>query len=204
MRTAIRLTRHHFNDLASHFLALSSGDRFLRFGWVMTDVEIVAYVQSMFVSADSAFVVVEPDRDISGVLHLESMGCGVNLGLSVSAWARNLGIGTLLLQRAGLLARARTLRTLFVRNLNFNAALQQLALRLGMRVACAPNGLATSLEVPPANGHVARLGESWEKITLADDSLRSQWNGASADASPLELPELIFSRAGADHVDHSI
>jgi hypothetical protein len=202
MKTPIRLTHRHFRDLASHFLALSCGDRFLRFGWVMTDVEIVAYVESMFVSVDNAWAVVEPDRDISGVVHLESMGCGVNLGLSVSAWARNLGIGTLLLQRAGLLARARALTTLFVRNLSLNAALQQLALRLGMRVACAPNGLTTSLELPPANGHVARLDEFWEKITLADDSLRSHWNGASA--SLLELPEPIFSRTGAEHVDHSI
>jgi hypothetical protein len=193
MRTATRLTRPHFRDLVSHFLALSSGDRFLRFGWVLTDVEIVAYLEGMFASADSAWVMVEPDRDISGVLHLESMGCGVNLGLSVSAWARNLGIGTFLLQQAGLLARARTLTTLFVRNLNFNTALQHLALRLGMRVACAPDALTTSLEVPPANGHVARLDEFRGEITLADDSLRSQWNGASPDPSRLDLPEPIFS-----------
>jgi len=193
VRTAIHLTQLHFHKLASHFLALSSGDRFFRFGWVMTDVEIVSYVESMFVSGDRALVVVEPDRDISGVLHLESMGCGVNLGLSVSAWARNSGIGTLLLQRADLLARARALTTLFVRNLNFNTALQQLALRLGMRVACAPDALATSLEVPPANGHVARLDGLRERITLADDRLRPQWNGASTSASQPELPEPIFS-----------
>jgi hypothetical protein len=192
MRTAIRPTHLHFRDLANHFLALSSGDRFLRFGWVMTDVEIVAYVESMFVSVDNAWAVVEPDRDISGVVHLESMGCGVNLGLSVSAWARNLGIGTLLLQRAGLLARARALTTLFVRNLRLNAALQQLALRLDMRVACAPNALTTSLEVPPANGHITQLDEFRGKITLADDSLRSEWNAVSGDPSLLDLPEPIF------------
>jgi hypothetical protein len=193
MRTAIRLAHLHFHDLAGHFLALSSGDRFFRFGWVMTDVEVAAYVESLFVLGDSVLVVVEPDRDISGVLHLESMGCGVNLGLSVSAWARNLGIGTLLLQQAGLLARARALTTLFVRNLNFNTALQRLALRLGMRVACTPNAQTTSLEVPAANGHAARLHEFMGKITLADDSLRSQWNGVSPDASSLDFPEAFLS-----------
>jgi hypothetical protein len=182
----------HFHDLAGHFLALSPNDRFLRFGWVMSDAAIVAYVESMFVSDDTALVVVEPGRGISGVLHLESMGCGVNLGLSVSAWARSLGIGTLLLQRAGLLARMRALTTVFVRNLNFNTPLQRLALRLGMRVACAPNALTMSLEIPPANGHAAVLDELRGKITLADDSLRSQWNGVSADAL-LDLPEPISS-----------
>ena len=192
MRTAIRPTHLHFPDLAGPFLALSPNDRFLRFGWVMSDAGIVAYVESMFVSDDTALVVVEPSRGISGVLHLESMGCGVNLGLSVSAWARSLGIGTLLLQRAGLLARARALTTVFVRNLNFNTPLQRLALRLGMRVACAPNALTMSLEIPPANGHAARLDEFRGKITLADDSLRSQWNEVSPDAL-LDLPEPISS-----------
>ena len=193
MKTAMHLTQLHFHDLARHFLTLSSGDRFLRFGWVMTDVEIVAYLERVLASVDSALVVVEPDGDISGVLHLESMGCGVNLGLSVSAWARNLGIGTLLLQRASLVARARGVTTLFVRNLNFNTALQRLGLRLGMRVACAPKALTMSLEIPPANGHVARLDEFRGKITLADDSLRSQWNEVPPVAPLLDLQQPMFS-----------
>jgi hypothetical protein len=193
MRTAICLTQFHRHDLASHFLALSSGDRFLRFGWVMTDVEIIIYVESLFLPIDTVFGVVEPDCDVSGALHLESMGCGVNLGLSVSAWARNLGIGTLLLQRAGLLARARNLKTLFVRNLNFNTALQRLALRVGMTVACAPKALTASLEVPATDGHGARHDEFAGKIALADDSLRAQCNGVSPDASLLDLPKPIFS-----------
>ena len=80
-----------------------------------------------------------------------------------------------------------------MRNLSFNTALQRLALRLGMRVACAPSALATSLEVPPMTGHAARLGEFRENITLADDRLRPQWNGALTSASPPDLPEAIFS-----------
>jgi GNAT superfamily N-acetyltransferase len=193
MRTVICPTQLHFHELASHFLGLSRGDRFLRFGWTITDVGIVAYVESLFASSDNVFVVVEPRRDISGALHLEPMGCGVSLGLSVSARARNLGIGTLLLQRAGRLASARGLKTLFVRNLNLNAGLQRLALRLGMRVACAPHALTASSEMAAANGHDARRDEFAGKITLADDLLRSQWNGCSPDVALLDLPEPVFS-----------
>jgi hypothetical protein len=193
MRTAICPTPLHFDELAAHFMALSSGDRLLRFGWVTTDAEIAAYLQSLAVSTDPVFVVVEPDRDISGVLHFESMGCGVALGLSVSSWARGLGIGTLLLERAGLLACARGLKTLFVRNLNLNHQLQRLALRLGMGVACARNALTASLEVPAAKCLGGRLDKLAGNITLADDSLRSQWNAASPDGSLLDLPEPIFS-----------
>lgn len=178
MRTAMRPTQLHFRKLASHFVSLTSGDRFLRFGWVATDVDIVAYVESLFVSAAHVFAVVEPDGDISGVLHLEFTDGGANVGLSVSSWGRNQGIGTLLLQRAGLLACARGLKALFVRNLNFNSALQQLALRLGMNVACTPNALSTLRQTPEPDGlDVERDGYNGG-IALVDDSLRSRWDGA--------------------------
>jgi hypothetical protein len=62
-----------------------------------------------------------------------------------------------------------------------------------MRVACAPNAQTTRLEVPAPNGHAVRVDEFMGKITLADDSLRSQWNGVSPVASSLDLPESILS-----------
>lgn len=179
MRTTIRPTQLHFRRLASHFLSLTSGDRLLRFGSVVTDIDIVAYVERLFVSAASVFVVVEPDEDISGVLALEFTGNDIKLGLSVSSWARNLGIGKVLLQRAATLACARGLRTLFVPNLGFNDALQQLALGLGMNVACAGGTLSAIVEGPRSKRHEVHDCGFAGSITLADDSLRSQWNGAS-------------------------
>jgi hypothetical protein len=190
MRTAMCPTQLHFRKLASHFIGLPSSDRFLRFGWVATDVDIVAYVESLFVSAASVFAVVEPDGDISGVLHLEFTGAGANVGLSVSSWARNQGIGTLLLQRAGLLACAQGLKTLFVRNLNFNSALRQLALRLGMNAARAPNALSARRETAEPNGHDVERDGFGGRIMLVDDSLRSNWDGAFCDA-------VLFDSAGS-------
>jgi len=190
MRSTICPTHLHFHDLASHFLALPANDRFLRFGWVMTDVDIVAYVENLLQSIGNVFVVVEPAPDISGVLHLEFTRYGVEMGLSVSAWARGKGIGTLLLERAALVAGARGARTLFVRNLNFNAALRRLAHRVGMQVACAPGTRSTRLErLVAGNGQVGH-GSGAGTITLADHSLRSQWGrAATADSPTDELPE---------------
>jgi GNAT superfamily N-acetyltransferase len=185
MRTAIRATQQHFHDLASHFLALGPGDRRWRFGWALTDAQIVAYVESLLASDDTVLVVGEPLRGISGVLHLESMGSGVTLGLSVSARSRGLGIGTLLLQRAKLLARAQGLTTLYLRNLSANSTVQRLALRLGMTVACARSARGAALQAPAPQPPDA---VSAPMITLADDSLRPQWNGAPAGA---RLPDLI-------------
>ncbi len=181
MRSAICPTYLQFHDLASHFLALTARDRFLRFGWVMTDVDIVAYVESLLQSGGNVFVVVEPAPDISGVLHLESTSGGANVGLSVSPWARGQGIGSLLLERAGL-----------VRNLNFNAALRRLAQRAGMHVACAPSARSPRIDRPAAsNGRVRHDRSEWN-ITLADHSLRSQWSrAASLDTAAAELQERI-------------
>ena len=195
MRTAICPTQLHFRRLASHFLSLTTGDRLLRFGKVLTDVDIVAYVERLFVSAANLFVVEEPDRDISGVLALEFTGRDMKLGLSVSSWARNLGIGKALLQRAAELARARGMKTLFVPNLRFNTALQQLALSLGMNVACA-SGLVTAVaEVPKAAAHEVRERGAFDgSITLADDSLRAGSEAVeSAGAGTADVPETITS-----------
>ena len=193
MRTAICPTQLHFHELIGHFLAMGSNDRLLRFGGVMSDAWIVSYVESLFASAESVLVVVEPGGNISGALHLESTDCGVVLGLSVSSWARRLGIGTLLLQRAGLLARTRGLKTLFIRNLSLNTALQQLVLRLGMSVACASTALSTRLEVPATSKRDTPRAGFTAQITLADDSLRSQWNAAPPNARLPDLTEPIPS-----------
>ena len=156
MRTAVCSTQLHFRRLARHFLSLTSGDRLLRFGSVLADIDIVAYVERLFVSASSVFVVVEPDQDISGVLAFEFTQRGGKLGL--------------LLQRAAVLARTRGLTTLFVPNLRFNTALQQLALSLGMNVACAAGAL-TAMAEPPAGDRHELQDRAFAAITLADDSL---------------------------------
>lgn len=190
MRSAICPTHLHFHDLASHFLALTANDRYLRFGWVLSDWDIVTYVETLLNSTGNVFVVLEPAPDISGVLHLELHDGGADLGLSVSAWARRQGIGSLLLERAALLASARGVRTLFARSLNHNAALRGLALRAGMQVACAPSIRSAQPERPADRDAFVERGPFTPKITLADRSLRSQWSpGRPRDATHAELGE---------------
>jgi len=184
MRIAIRPSVHQFHDLAAHFLALSAPDRYLRFGWEMNDDDIVAYVETLLLALDTSFVVVEPAPDIAGVAHLEILGNCANLGLSVSATARGNGIGTLLLKRAGLLANACGVGTLFVRHLNANGSLRRLASRLGMRVAYAPGAQSLRLELPPSNENIAEHRELAGRITLADHQLRHRWHATQRLRSP--------------------
>jgi len=197
MRIAMYPTELHFRKLASHFVSLTSGDRFLRFGAVVTDVDIVAYVKGLFASTANVFAVIEPDGDISGVLHLEFADGGANVGLSVSSWARNQGIGTLLLQRAGVVARARGLQTLFVRNLNFNSPLQRLALRLGMNLLGSPDTPIRRGEMQKADDHDLELDDFRGRITLVADPRPCQFKRESTAAMPLDLAKPISSRTGA-------
>jgi len=192
MRTVICPTQLHFHDIASHFLALTAGDRFLRFGWVMSDVDIVAYVEGLLHAIGNVFIVVEPAPDVSGVLHVEFRNGAAELGLSVSAWARGKGIGSLLLEKAGLLAAARGVPTLFVRNLNSNEALRRLARHAGLRVACAPGAGSTQLELPARGVNGVAGGPAGWPITLADHSLRFEWSRlAASDPSIDEAREKL-------------
>ncbi len=203
MRTAICPTELHFHDLACHFLALAAGDRFLRFGWVLSDVDVVAYVEHLYQAPGTTFMVLEPAPEVAGAVHVELTETGAGLGLSVSAWARGKGIGSLLLERAGLYACSHGIGTLFVRNLSSNAALKKLAHRVGMRVACAHDAQSTRLEIP-ANGQAASLERSiLARITLADDSLRHRWGGPpQADAHSMIRLNRRHPESGGHHVDH--
>jgi GNAT superfamily N-acetyltransferase len=190
MRSAICPTKLQFHDLASHFLALTARDRFLRFGWVLSDDDVVSYVESLMHSIETVLVVVDVPPEICGVLHLDVTGRCADLGLSVSGWVRGKGIGTLLLERACRLASARGVTTLFMRNLNRMPALMRLARRVGMNVICAPRAGANQLESPAGSNGATRHDASSADVTLADYDLRFQWNSRLPVDSPnVETPE---------------
>jgi hypothetical protein len=62
-----------------------------------------------------------------------------------------------------------------------------------MNVACAPDASSASLEVPATGNGATRPDRLAGKITLADDSLRAQWNGAPGQVSLLDRPEPVFN-----------
>jgi len=159
----------------------------------MTDVDIVAYgrepvaIHRQRVRSPGA-----GSRYLRRAATLSQPAAERNVGLSVSPWARGKGIGSLLLERAGLVATARGIRTLFVRNLNFNAALRRLAQRTGMRVACASSARSPRNR-PAGGGQWPRSARSLRVEHHAGRSRRCALSGAGR-------PRLIRGRriAGAD------
>jgi GNAT superfamily N-acetyltransferase len=193
MRSASALKSHQFHDLAGHFLALNADDRRLRFGWVISDAGLVAYVENAMRVADDIFVVEEPSPDIAGAACMDFYGGCADLGLSVSGGARCKGIGRCLLERAALHAGVRGVRTMFVFNLDGNEPLRRLARAMGMRIALEPGGGSTRLELPPLARGIGSGGAIPPTITLADRSLRFDWAAPKSDA-----PSTIDRRETSD------
>ncbi len=172
MRNASCPTSLDFHNLVAHFLALSTRDRVLRFGELLSAADICAYVESMLREPQSVLVVREPIPDLAGVLHLVFSGGAAVLGLSVASWARGQGVGSLLLQRAVRMAQSREARIVYVRNLSSNPELRRLAQRMGLSVAWAPDRSSTQLELPLGTACPILGRRSEDRITLADHYLR--------------------------------
>ena len=186
MKTQIRSSEFDFHELAYHFLSLNATDRYLRFGRVSSDLEIVAYADSLLGRGECVFAVAEPAPSVTGVLHLEMSDGGAYLGLSVSDWARRRGIGTALLGQAAYVASSRDIRVFRVRNLNANFALRNLAHQVGMNVAWTPATGPAQLDPPDrgvSHGDVQYIAG---RIALVDHSL-----GLSRSVQPERVSDCV-------------
>ena len=136
------LAAHHRSRLLKHFLALGEEDRLLRFGQVVGDHVIEAYVDSIDFDHDKVFGVYDERLTLIGVGHLAYLrdnpqGRVAEFGVSVSESARGKGIGSALFQRAAMHGRNTKVRTLYMHCLSRNAAMMHIAKKAGMRVQYA-------------------------------------------------------------------
>jgi GNAT superfamily N-acetyltransferase len=190
MRTAVRPTKSDFHELADHFLTLPAVDKVLRFGELRSDRELVEYADALLRRGETVFVVREPALSIAGVVHLQGTRTGVQLGLSVSDWARGQGIGTLLLERAVSFASALGVGTLYARKLSQNPALRSLTMHVGMNLAWVlPDG-STRFDFPggpriPASGNFDA-----GSMLLADDGWACRATADTADEWGFKCPEV--------------
>jgi PAS domain S-box-containing protein len=138
---------HH--RLQMHFLALDGSARLLRFGMVFPDELITRYVQKINFARDTMFGVYDSELMLAGVGHLaftpreealpvvaratskERVG---EFGVSVSASARGMGIGTRLFERAAIHCRNADVDTLYMYFLSCNQSMIHIAKKFGMEV----------------------------------------------------------------------
>jgi hypothetical protein len=148
---AARLGEGDRAALASHFLALDREDRRLRFGSSLGDDALRAYVERIDFGHDGVFAVRDFGGRLLAAIHVPVTGDIAELGLSVLAGYRNLGLGGEIFARALTYLRNRGVRSIFVHCLSENAAMMHLSRKHGMRIVRAGPETDARLELAPAD-----------------------------------------------------
>lgn len=132
-----------------HFMHLDDSDRLLRFGTVLPDEQIEAYVARIDFARDTVYGVYNRLFKLVAVGHLafapkESLPSGklitsdkpivAEFGVSVSKSARGMGMGTRLFERAAMHCRNSDVDTLYMHCLSSNQTMMHIAKKAGMEI----------------------------------------------------------------------
>lgn len=132
-------------SLARHFLALSPGDRALRFGAPVGAAFVADYVWGVDFRRDAMLGVRGAAGDLVAVVHVAPGERGAEIGVSVLAPHRGTGLATRVVTAAAAHARACGAQWLVARNLEGNAPMLALARRVGMAISRDDGEIAASL-----------------------------------------------------------
>jgi len=168
-------TRLHSADrgaVAAHLLALSSGDRRLRFGGPSSDDTVRDYVARIDFDRDAVFGFLAEDLSLGGAAHVAIVDGVAELGVSVLAAHRRRGIGSALVQRASDFARNHSIRTLLARCLTENAAMMHIARKSGMKIVTGRGAAEAHLQLPPPDARTIAADLLQECLALFDSNLK--------------------------------
>jgi GNAT superfamily N-acetyltransferase len=133
------LTSEHLQQILKHLLALSTHDRYLRFGYTATDEHIQRYVDGLNFERDEIYGVFNIELDIIAMAHLALMKdvgreFSAEFGVSVSAQVRGRGYGARLFERAVIHARNEKVYQMYIHALSENAPMIRIARKGGARI----------------------------------------------------------------------
>ena len=134
--------------MLKHFMTLDNSDRLLRFGTVLPDEQVGAYVGKINFGRDTVYGVYNKVFKLVAVGHLafapkEQLTAAsvvttkdkvAEFGVSVSKPARGLGIGTKLFERAAIHCRNSDVDTLYMHCLSSNQTMMHIAKKAGMEI----------------------------------------------------------------------
>jgi GNAT superfamily N-acetyltransferase len=186
------LSRRDRRRLLRHFLALGDQDRLLRFGAVLPDELVTRYVEQIDFSRDAVFGVYGRNLALLGVGHLafaprEALPVLVGatqkariaeFGVSVSANARGLGIGSKLFERAAIHCRNEDIDTLYMHCLATNRTMIHIAKKAGMEIHRDYGEADAYLTLSPANPGTMLQEAVEEQFASFDFAVRANAKGA--------------------------
>lgn len=186
------LSRPARKRLLRHFLALDSGDRLLRFGSVLPDELVTRYVENLDFSRDTILGVYDRKLRLLGVGHLAfaprealpSMRAATTkervaeFGVSVSAVARGMGVGTRLFERAAIHCRNGDIDTLYMHCLSSNKVMMHIAKKAGMAIHRDYGEADAYLKLLPASPATVIQEAMQEQAATLDYTLKANVRAA--------------------------
>lgn len=150
------LSTHEREQVASHLMALSTDDRFLRFGFQASDAQIAKYVEGLDFERDEIFGIFNRRLELIALAHLAnasdagpaSAAKESEFGVSVMARYRGRGFGKRLFARAALHARNHGIDTLVIHALNQNRPMLQIIRDAGAVVRLDGSETTSRLSLP--------------------------------------------------------
>lgn len=173
--------------MLKHFLALDDSDRLLRFGTMLPDEQIEAYVARIDFSRDTVYGVYNRVFKLVAVGHLaftpkDKIPSGptdttkdrvAEFGVSVSASARGLGIGSKLFERAAIHCRNSDVDTLYMHCLSSNQTMMHIAKKAGMEIQRDRGEADAYLRLLPPNPASMLQEALEEQVATIDYNLKA-------------------------------
>ncbi len=192
------LSKRDHRRVLRHFLALDSNDRLLRFGSVLRDEQVIAYVNKIDFSNDIVFGVVNRMFQLVGVGHLaftsrEAHPDSIHytdkekvaeFGVSVSASARGQGVGTRLFERAAMHCRNSDVDTLYMQCLSSNRTMMHIAKKAGMEIKREYGEADAHLHLPPPSPSSVLAEALEEQVAKIDYAVKRNTRAALKWFSP--------------------
>ena len=181
-----------------HFMALDADDRLLRFGSILPDERVAAYVAKLNFSEDIVFGVYNRVFQLVGVGHLaftskEAHPDSIHytdkekvaeFGVSVSASARGQGVGSRLFERAAIHCRNADVDTLYMQCLSSNRTMMHIAKKAGMQIERAYGEADAHLHLPPPSPSSVLAEALEEQIAKIDYAVKANARAAFRLFSP--------------------
>jgi GNAT superfamily N-acetyltransferase len=173
-----------------HFMALDDSDRLLRFGTVVPDELVAAYVNKIDFARDTVYGVYNKVFRLVAVGHLAfapkaQLGAVTDkekvaeFGVSVSASARGLGMGSKLFERAAIHCRNSDVDTLYMQCLTSNQTMMHIAKKAGMQIKREYGEADAHLRLlPPSPGTVLQEAIE-EQFATIDYTLKANTRAAA-------------------------
>jgi RimJ/RimL family protein N-acetyltransferase len=145
------LAERHRPRILAHLLALPAQDRYLRFGYAVSDEQVARYADLIDFSRDEVFGIFNRRLELIAQAHLAALPDAreAEFGVSVLPHARGRGYGGRLFDHAVLHARNRGIHTLVVHVLAENTAMLKIARNAGATVEREGSEAMARLRLPP-------------------------------------------------------